>query len=286
MTATVTAGASNLAGGTVTFRDTYNGSTEVLGTIQVQSSHGVQGNAVLLQQLGGLGTHSIVATFNAPKAYKSSSSSPAVGVTLTGSYPTTSSIASSGVAGNYSLTATVVGTGSSIQTPTGNVWFVDTTNSSLLLGIAGLGTGTPGRQTVVGSNSPINVGNGPQSVAAGDFNGDGFIDLAVLNVTDKTISILKGDGTGKFTAVGTPIPTGTTPIPPATIPVAIVVGDFDGDGKLDLAVANSGNPNVDIFLGNGSYGFTAQTVGSVSPLTSITAIAQAISTETEFLILP
>ena len=267
MTATVTAGATALSAGTVTFRDTYNGITEVLGTVQVQSSHGVQGNAILLQQLGGLGTHSIVATFNAPKTYKTSSSSPAVGVTLTGSYPTTSSISSSGAPGSYSLTATVLGIGSSIQLPTGNVSFVDTSNSNLLLGVAGLGTtGTPGRQTVVGSNSPINVGKGPQSVAAGDFNGDGFIDLAVLNITDNTISILKGDGTGKFTAFGTPIPTGTTP-------VAIVAGDFNGDGKLDLAVANSGNQNVDVLLGNADYTFTAQTVQSVSPLTSITAIA-------------
>jgi hypothetical protein len=50
--------------GTVTFRDTYNGITQILGTVQVQSAKGIKGNAVLQQELGGIGTHSIVATFN------------------------------------------------------------------------------------------------------------------------------------------------------------------------------------------------------------------------------
>ncbi len=98
LTATVKAGGTLLTGGTVTFRDTYGSVTQVLGTVQVQSANGSKGHAILLQQLGGLGTHSIVATFNAPKTF-SSSSSPAEPANLTGIYSTTSSISSTGSRG-------------------------------------------------------------------------------------------------------------------------------------------------------------------------------------------
>ncbi len=40
-------------------------------------------------------------------------------------------------------------------------------------------------------------------------------------------------------------------------PVSIVVGDFNGDGKLDLATANNGSNNVTILIGNGMGGFAA-----------------------------
>ena len=45
MTATVKAGGTPLTGGTITFRDTYNTITQVLGTVQVQSTNGTSGNA-------------------------------------------------------------------------------------------------------------------------------------------------------------------------------------------------------------------------------------------------
>src|SRR5271170_7881791 len=153
MTATV-AGSTTPAAGTVTFRDTYNSITHVLGTVQVQSGNGgsTKGKAVLMQELGGIGTHSIVATFNAPKAYLTSSSATQ-SVTTTGLYPTTASLVQSGgsLAAGWNLTATIVGIGSLNLSPTGNVSLLDTSNSNLLLGIAGLGGGTYGQQTVAGS---------------------------------------------------------------------------------------------------------------------------------------
>ena len=44
------------------------------------------------------------------------------------------------------------------------------------------------------------VGSSPRSVAVGDFNGDGFPDLAVTNYGDDTVSILLGKGDGTFQA--------------------------------------------------------------------------------------
>src|SRR5712691_7499054 len=41
--------------------------------------------------------------------------------------------------------------------------------------------------------------------------------------------------------------------------VSVAVGDFDGDGKPDLAVANLNGTNVSIFLGNGDGTFRAAT---------------------------
>jgi hypothetical protein len=92
-----------------------------------------------------------------------------------------------------------------------------------------LGDGT-GNFTAASSTS---TGTAPQSVAMGDFNGDGKLDLAVANegsntVSDSnTVSILLGDGTGNFTTASSAA-TGEAPL-------SVAVGDFNGDGKLDLA---------------------------------------------------
>ncbi len=71
---------------------------------------------------------------------------------------------------------------------------------------------------------------------SGDFNGDGKLDLVVVNAgipscQVRTVSVLLGDGTGNFTLASSPA-TGA-------YPWSVAVGDFNGDGKLDLAVVNS-----------------------------------------------
>ena len=280
MTATVSTASAALTSGTVTFRDTYNGKTHVLGTVQVQSANGT---AVLQQQIGGLGAHSIVAIFNAPKAYFTSSSPtppPPGNVTVTGLYPTSASLVKTGGgAGNWSLTTTVIGTGATNVWPTGNIYLLDTSNSNLQVGSGGLGAGTTGQQTAAGSTSPVTVGNNPQSVAAGDFTGDGFIDLAVLNSTDKNISILKGDGSGGFIALPPPPLPLPPPLKPATGngPVALVAADFNGDGKLDLAVANSTDGTISVFLGNGDGTFIAQTPVSIPGILNETTTPTALA---------
>ncbi len=102
----------------------------------------------------------------------------------------------------------------------------------------------------------VAVGSAPRSIAVGDLNGDGTLDLAVANTNSGNVTILLGDGSGGFSqAPGSPIAVGS-------FPISVVAGDLNGDGTLDLAVADFlGNESVTILIGNGSGGFS-QAAGS------------------------
>jgi len=111
---------------------------------------------------------------------------------------------------------------------------------------------------------PLNqiIGNGYSTVASGDFNGDGKLDLVLLTPnfgSGATMAILLGDGDGTFQ---TPI-TYSVPVAPY-----LVVGDFNHDDKLDIAV--SGNGEVSILINNGDGTFKSPTnysiVGNVQGL--------------------
>jgi Flp pilus assembly secretin CpaC len=101
------------------------------------------------------------------------------------------------------------------------------------------------------------VGTAPVGVAVADFNGDGTLDLVVANQTnsttvDGTISILLGTGGGAFgTQTVITIPGATSP----SMPSGVVVGDFNGDGKTDIAVIDSANNDVAVLLGRGDGTF-------------------------------
>ena len=116
-------------------------------------------------------------------------------------------------------------------------------------------------------NSPFAVGTGPQAVLVADFNGDGFQDLAIANSGSNNVTVLLGNGAGGF------IPAPGSPIAVGTGPVSLAVADFNADGVLDLAVANSGSNNVTVLSGSGTGAFTAGTPLSVgtTPLSIVAA---------------
>src|SRR6266403_911665 len=86
-----------------------------------------------------------------------------------------------------------------------------------------------------------------ESLAAGDFNGDGKIDLVVANAGTNNISVLLGNGDGTFQAART--------FPVGNRLEFVAVGDFNGDGKLDVAVASYNTNTVGVLLGNGDGTF-------------------------------
>ena len=92
----------------------------------------------------------------------------------------------------------------------------------------------------------------PEGIAVGDFNGDGYADIAVTNSKSDTVSIFlnKGDGTGTFLPK---IDTAT-----GNQPQGLAVGYFNGDKNLDLAVTNAADGTVGVFLGKGNGTFSAQ----------------------------
>src|SRR2546427_1474363 len=86
------------------------------------------------------------------------------------------------------------------------------------------------------------VGAGPRFVAIGDVNEDGILDLVVANSDSNTVSVLLGTGTGSF-AARTDLATGA-----GTRPFSVAIGDLNGNGQRDLAVANVSANTVSVFL--------------------------------------
>jgi hypothetical protein len=101
-------------------------------------------------------------------------------------------------------------------------------------------------------------------VGLGDFMGNGNLDIvAVGGLSDgvdcNCIEVLPGNGDGTFGSVI------TAPLPYGMVAYALATGDFNNDGKLDVAVEGEGYPDfeVAILLGNGDGTFTADGYYSV-----------------------
>ena len=111
----------------------------------------------------------------------------------------------------------------------------------------------------------LNAGANPVILATGDFNNDGKLDVAVGNGSTHSIQILLGNGDGTFTT-GSSFSVGTSQ---TSVPTSITVGDFNEDGKLDIAVGVSPDSIVDILQGDGT--------GNFSLINTITSVVNPVS---------
>jgi hypothetical protein len=92
-------------------------------------------------------------------------------------------------------------------------------------------------------------GETPHGIAVGDFDRDGILDLVVANDLAGTVSVLRGLGSGAFE--------GPRAIRVGDLAVSAVAADLNGDGNLDILVANQ--PGVAVLLGNGNGTFHSPT---------------------------
>ena len=96
------------------------------------------------------------------------------------------------------------------------------------------------------------VGSHPDAIADGTLeNSNNYLDIVTANQGDNTVSVLLNNGTGNFATAAT--------YAVGLDPVAVAIGDFNGDGNLDIATLNGQNNSVSILFGNGAGGFSPAT---------------------------
>ena len=159
--------------------------------------------------------------------------SPTTGVvTVTDAHP----------AGNYTVTVTAFGPGG-------------TTTRTFTLTVV---SGTPceaGSLAGFTNAADVGVGSSPQSIAIGDFNGDGN---RIWRLPTSTQTQSRSVWEVAWAALAAQLMSVW-----ALGPLSVAIGDFNGDGKQDLAVANFFAGAVSIRLGDGMGGFSGSTEVSV-----------------------
>jgi hypothetical protein len=93
--------------------------------------------------------------------------------------------------------------------------------------------------TMISYQSTSNLSDGPISVATGDLDGDGKNDFAVTNFNGSSVSVFRNTGHPGFLAFASP-----AIYPCGSNPRSIVIGDLDGDGRPDIAVANESQNEI------------------------------------------
>ncbi|HET7502446.1 MAG TPA: tandem-95 repeat protein [Kofleriaceae bacterium] len=120
-------------------------------------------------------------------------------------------------------------------------------------------------ELAAGTPAVATGGAGTRAVAAADFNGDGYLDVAAANGSASSVGILLGNGAGGLALQAT-YATGAGPS-------AIAIADLDRDGHPDLAILNATAGTATILRGSASGAFTA--AGTVTLAAGAAALAIA-----------
>lgn len=100
----------------------------------------------------------------------------------------------------------------------------------------------------------VPVNGSPWMIAAADFNGDGFADVASANSNGNRLAVAFGDGTGQLSA---PEHYAHTTL---RFPLAIDLGDLDGDGDIDIVTSNYSGPTFAVFENDGAGNFSVASI--------------------------
>ncbi|CAF3960764.1 unnamed protein product [Rotaria sp. Silwood1] len=126
---------------------------------------------------------------------------------------------------------------------------LDQSNIGILLG---LGNGTFTNEMTYSTGSATF----PTYLCLGDFNNDTQLDIAVVNQNPESIGIFIGYENGTFENIGI-LPTGK-----GSRPRYLTVSDLNNDGRMDIAITNTGSNNIGVFLGYGNGSFESQRIFS------------------------
>ena len=216
-----------------------------LGSAQLNAT----GVASLPIYPGAVGLHTYEAVFVGTST-AAAATSPTESVTVTGTFPTATTLTATGNPGQLHADQHGRRPGSDYADSDRIRFHHRSKQCERGFGDCSPRRGTPAQTLAAANGSPLTTGTLPYAVATGDFNGDRFADLAVENYTGGTVSVFLGNGDGTFKPQVTYAVGGE--------PEGIVAADVNGDGKLDLVVTNTDGASVSVLLGNGDGTFQGQ----------------------------
>jgi hypothetical protein len=118
------------------------------------------------------------------------------------------------------------------------------------------------------AQAAFSAGSYPHGLVVADVNGDGKFDVVVASTgysgAGNSVSVLLGNGNGTF-APPLAVTTGQAPI-------AVAAGDLNGDGTVDLVVANNMGGTISVQLGNGDGTFKSQATYAVGSIPNAIAV--------------
>lgn len=122
-----------------------------------------------------------------------------------------------------------------------------------------------GTGSFIGAGTYTSGGGGVVSLATGDLNKDGAVDVVVTNSWSRSITVFFGDSDGGGGGLGTFTLDATYPV--GLVPEDIEIVNVNNDGDLDIVTANNNGNSISVLLngGDGTFGASAEYAGTIRP---------------------